>query len=153
MPGPGIAQPDFLPALKFRLDNIEVLETGGFGPSSIVTAPNPFTLRMDLGFDGPLTLLLFGLVLTAEHHAQHIESGAVFALPVAGGIVVIPPALAPASHLTISSGPYATVVGVAAPGVPLGTGTYRITTHIHPPPPIAGIVSAFYDGLIVQVVS
>jgi hypothetical protein len=153
MANEGVAQPDFLPALRFRFDDIQVLEAGAipFGPNNIVTAPNPFTIRMDVGFDGPLTLLLFGLSLTAEHHVQLIETGAVFVLP--GGSVTIPAALAVASHLTITSGPFATVVGPAAPGVPLGTGTYRITTHIHPPAPIAGIVAAFQDGLIVEVVS
>ncbi len=152
MPGPGQGQPDLLPFLKFRLDDVIVLENG-ISPSTIVTAPTTLQLRLDVGFDGQFAALLHNQRFSVFHHLERVEDGFRKTLP--GGSFVVP-VPGGASHITITSNNYST----GGPGsgadfeIPAGfdSGTFRILTHVHADDPnIRQIVSAFHDGLILQI--
>lgn len=146
----GQAQPDMMPALRFRFDNIVILEPG-LSPSSVVPAGTPVTLRMDLGFDGLLAPLLDGDSFSVFNHIQNIETGANTTLPGGGFVVPAGPAKA---HITVSSGPYTTGGPGSDFAIPAGftSGTFRILTHVHANAPgITPIVAAFNDGLVLMV--
>ena len=72
---PGQAQPDVMPFLRFRLDDVVVLENG-LSPSTVIEQGTPFTLRLDLGFDGTLAPLLTGQAFSVFHHITNLETNA-----------------------------------------------------------------------------
>jgi hypothetical protein len=146
---PGQAQPDVMPFLRFRLDNCVCLEPG-LSPASVIPAGTSFQLRLDLGFDGTFAPLLIGQTFDVFHHLECIETGAHATVP-GGGIAVT---LANLNHTTVTSPPIATGPGSNLP-IPAGfdAGTYRILTHVHAAnPAVRPIVSAFYDGVVIEVV-
>ncbi len=156
MPVPGVAQPDAMPFLKFRLDDVTAIESLAgpvpLGPSTIIPSGNTFFLRTDLGMEGVLAPVIPG-GYEVFHHIQNIETGAVATLPPTAGDTfagVLP------ESASLLSGPY--TAGVAPLVIPPGfdTGTYRITSHVHPVAPFpasAGtVINAFHDGLIIQIV-
>ena len=150
MPAAGQAQPDAMPLLRMRLDDVVVLEPG-LGSSSVVTAGTPVSIRLDVGFDGMLAGLVSGQELNVFHHIQNVETGT--NTTINGGSFIVPPPAA-SSHIVHTSGPYATGGGTDFE-IPAGfdSGTYRILTHIHPDnASVASIISAFHDGLVVQVI-
>lgn len=151
MPAAGQAQPDAMPLLRMRMDDVVVLEPG-LGSTSIVEVGTPVSIRLDCGFDGMLAGLVSGQTMNVFHHVQNVETGANSTLN--GGNFIVP-SPATASHITHTSGPYTT----GGPGsdfeIPGGfaSGTFRILTHIHPDSAsVASVISAFHDGLVIQVI-
>jgi hypothetical protein len=109
-------------------------------------------MRLDVGFDGMFAALLVGDTFYVNYHVQRVEDSLSFIL--GGGTFAVPAA---PNHIVVSSGPYTT--GPAGSGanfeIPPGfaSGTFRILTHIHASnAAIRPIVSAFYDGLVVEVI-
>lgn len=152
MPVQGQGQPDVMPFLRFRCDECIALENGT-SPSSVVTAPTPLQLRMDLGFDGQFTGLLNNQRFSVVHHVERVEDNLRKVLQ--GGSFVVP-APAAASHITVTSNNFST--GAAGSGADFeiapgfASGTFRILSHIHADNPnVRPIVSAFHDGLVIQV--
>jgi len=152
MPAPGQAQPDVMPFLKMRLDDVVVLE-GGLSPSTVITAPATLTLRLDVGFEGMLAGLLTGQPFSVVHHIERIEDGNRINLPGGNFVVPAPPA---SSHILVNSGVITT--GASGSGANLeiapgfASGTFRVLTHVHADnPAVRPIVAAFHDGLVIQV--
>jgi len=153
MPAPGQAQPDVMPLLKMRLDDVVVLESG-IGPSTVITNGTPLQLRLDIGFDGTFAGLLTGQAFSVFHHIECVEDGVRSTL--AGGTFVVP-APPGSAHILVTSPLYTT--GAAGSGanfaIPAGfsAGTFRILSHVHANNlavrPIAG---AFHDNLVIQVI-
>jgi len=148
----GKAQPEIMPFLRFRLDSCVCLEPG-LSSAEVINAPTPLTLRLDLGFDGTLRALLVGKSFSVFHHVERVEDGYRTTLP--GGNFIVP-APATADHITVTSAPIST--GAAGSGANLeiapgyDAGTYRILTHVHADDPaIRPIVSAFHDGLVIEI--
>jgi len=148
----GKAQPDIMPFLRFRLDSCVCLEPG-LSSAEVIDAPTPLTLRLDVGFDGSLRALLAGRSFSVFHHAERVEDGVRTTL--AGGNFVVP-GPATADHIVVTSAPIST--GAAGSGADLEiapgyhAGTYRILTHVHADDSdIRPIVSAFHDGLVVEI--
>jgi len=149
MPNEGQAQPDAMPFLKFRLDDCVCLEPG-LSPASVVSAGTSFQLRLDLGFDGILAPLLNGKTFDVFHHIENIEIGTRITVP--GGSIVVTPANL--GHMTVTSPPITTGPGNILV-IPAGfdAGTFRVLSHVHAADPaIRSIVSAFHDGLVIEVV-
>ena len=148
----GKAQPEVMPFLRFRLDNCICLENG-LSSADVIDAPTPLVLRVDVGFDGTLRALLKGQKFSVFHHTERVEDGARKTLP--GGSFVVP-GPATADHITAVSPTITT--GAAGSGAALeiapgfDAGTFRVLTHIHAEDPdIKPIVSAFHDGLVIEV--
>jgi hypothetical protein len=131
MPGPGQAEPDVLPYLKFKLDNVVALSPPP-NPTTIVQAGQPVQLQVDLGVEGFWAGLLIGESFTVVHHTEREEDGARSTLP--GGAFTVPTPPDTASF-SVTTGPFST--GNAGSGanfeVPAGfdAGTFEILTHIH----------------------
>jgi hypothetical protein len=149
---PGQAQPDVMPFLRFRCDDCIVLENG-LSPSTVIDAPTPLQLRMDVGFDGTFTALLHNQKFTAFHHVERVEDGVRKTLQ--GGTFVVP-APGAAAHITVASPSLST--GAAGSGADFeiapgfDAGTFRILTHVHADDPlIRPIVSGFHDGLVIEI--
>lgn len=156
MSGVGIAQPDQLPAHKFRMDGVTVFDfpVPQSGPTTIITAGDSFTLRTEVGFDGNLDGMLFGQAFSVVHHVQNIENGATSVL--AGGNFVVPAAAAARAHITVVSGPFTTSDtgdgGDLEIPATFDAGTFRVTTHVHADAaPIKPLVAALFDGTILMV--
>ena len=150
---PAAAQPDVMPLLKFRMDNVVCIEQpASLSPSTIIRVGNQFWLRTDIGMEGFLAIALNG-GYRVYHHVENIEAGARGLLPATptdtfSGVLPV--------NQSLLSGPYN---AAAAPlGIPAGfdSGTYRVTTHIHTRPPFppgaATVFSAVNDGLIIQII-
>jgi len=150
--GPGQALPDFMPFLKFRLDDVVILESG-MSPNTIITAPNTLSFRMDLGFDGTLSPLIIGQPFEVVHHVERIEDGARTTLH--GGAFTV--TLSNLHHLTFTSGPWTTGLNGSGanfqlPPTPADSGTFRILTHVHAVNAwVRPMISAFHDGVVIQV--
>ncbi len=149
MPGPGTAEPDELPFLKFKLDGVVALSPSP-RPTNVVQAGQPVSLRVDLGVEGFWAGLLVGERYNVFHHLERIEDGA--RKPLAGGTHTVPGAPDTGSF-NVTSGPYTT--GQAGSGtdfeVPAGSaaGTFRILTHVHfEDPAKEPIVTAFHDMIL-----
>jgi len=158
MPGPGTGQPDQLPEHRTRMDGVDCVEAPvGLGPTNILPAGSSFSLITELGFDGTLDGALTTHTFTIRHHFQNIETGAVGILPLAGGTFVVGAGVAlDRAHIRAPAGPYTTADtgGPADFVIPANfdTGTFRITTHVHPNnPALKGNWFAFHDGLIMVV--
>ena len=142
MPTAGQAQPDVMPFLRFRLDDVVVLENG-LSPSAVIEEGTPFTLRVDVGFDGLLAPLVTGQAFSVFHHITNIETNAT--QTEAGGAFV--PTAANLTHITAQSGP----ISLAIPAG-FEAGTFRILTHVHADnAAVRPIVAAFHDGLVVMI--
>lgn len=149
-----------IPEHTTRMDGVTCFESpaGALGPTNIMPAGNSFSLVTELGFDGTLDAVLMGKTFTIRHHWQNIETGAVGILPVAGGTFTVGTTAGATDlrHIRIAAGPYTTAdSGGAADLVipaPNDTGSFRITTHVHPEE--VGMKKAWFafnDGLIVVV--
>ncbi len=153
MPTVGKAQPEVMPFLRFRLDDCICLENG-LSSAEVIDAPNSLVLRLDLGFDGSLRALLKDKRFTVFHHVERVEDGVRRTLQ--GGSFVVP-GPSTADHITVASRSYTT--GAAGSGADFeiapgfDAGTFRILTHVHADDPdIRPIVSAFHDGLTIEIV-
>ena len=141
------------------MDGVQCVESpGGIGPTNIMPAGSSFSLLTELGFDGTMDGVLNGKDFTIRHHWQNIETGAVGILPLAGGIFTIgvTPGATDRRHIRIATGPYTTANtgGVADLVIPANfdTGSFRITTHVHPnDAAIKKDWFAFQDGHIIVV--
>ena len=149
MPTVGTGEPDELPFLKFRLDNVVALSPAP-NPTTVVQAGQPVELRVDLGIDGFWAGLLIGENFNVFHHSERVEDGDRKAL--AGGTFTVPGAPDTASF-SVTTGPFTT--GNAGSGavleVPAGfsAGTFRILSHIHfVDPNKEPIVAAFHDIIV-----
>jgi len=147
----GKAQPEVMPFLRFRLDDCICLENG-LSSAEVIDAPTPLVLRIDVGFDGSLRALLKGQRFTVFHHTERVEDGVRKTLQ--GGSFVVP-GPSTADHITTSRSFSTGISGSGAdfeiaPGY--DAGTFRILTHIHADDQdIKSIVSAFHDGLVVEI--
>ena len=148
----GKAQPEVMPFIRFRLDNCVCLENG-LSAAEVIDTPNPLVLRLDVGFDGSLRALLKGQRFTVFHHTERVEDGVRKTLE--GGSFIVP-GPSTADHITVASRPFST--GAAGSGADLeiapgfDAGTFRILTHVHANDrDIKPIVSAFHDGLVIEV--
>jgi hypothetical protein len=132
MAAPGVAQPDAMPFLKFRLDDVEVKETDGWAPSTILNDGKDFQFTVKLGVEGNLAALLIGDKYKIEHHCQQLDGPGQETLD--GGNFTVPD---PPDPVEESSGPYTA-------GADLPVGTWVITTLVgFNQQPIASIVTAF----------
>jgi len=146
---PGQAQPDVMPFLRMRMDNVVILEPG-LSPTSIVSSGTDVQLRVEVGFDGILAPLLVGQTFNVFHHVTNIESGATSVLN--GGSFVVTGANL--SHAAVNSSLYSTSGAAADFPTPAGSaaGTFRILTHVHAASAaVEPIVTAFFDGTILMV--
>lgn len=149
MPGRGTGEPDHLPFLKFRMDNVVALSPIP-NPTTVVQAGQNVGLRLDLGIDGFWAGLLIGESFDVFHHSERVEDGDRKTLP--GGRFTVP-GPPDTSNFSVTTGPHTT--GNAGSGaqleVPAGfdAGTFRILTHIHfVDPNKEPIVAAFHDIVI-----
>ena len=149
MPGPGTGEPNELPFLRFRMDDVVALSPAP-NPTTVVQAGQPLELRVDLGVDGFWAGLLIGESFNVFHHSESVEDGDRQEL--AGGTFTVPGA-PDTANFSVTTGAFST----GGPGsgaqleVPAGfaSGTFRILTHIHfVDPAKEPIVAAFHDIIV-----
>jgi hypothetical protein len=148
---PGQSQPDLMPVIKLRMDDVECVEQpGSLDPSNIVTSGNTFWLRTDIGGEGMFMPFLSMLTYEVHHTAERIDAaGPPILLPTGGSF--IPNLPAPPGIFRHTSPPITT--GAAAT---LPDGTYRIFTSLRlvapSPPALFSLIGGFYQGPILQVI-
>ena len=154
----GQGQP-LLPEHTTRMDGVTCFESPGtLGPTNIMPAGSSFSLVTELGFDGTMDGVLIGKAFTIRHHWQNIETGATGILPLAGGTFTVGTTAGATDrrHIRISIGPYTTAdtgnpADLVIPST-FDTGSFRITTHVHPnEAAMKKDWFAFDDGLVVVV--
>jgi hypothetical protein len=151
---PGQAQPDLMPVIKLRMDDVECVETpGSLDPSTIVTSGGNFWLVTDIGAEGMFWPIFNMLTYEVHHTAERIDSaGAPVVLP--GG----PPFLGafPAAPGIMRHQSPAITTGPPASAPDLAEGTYRIFTTVRlvapSPAGLFSLIGGFFQGPVIQVI-
>jgi hypothetical protein len=139
------AQPDAMPILKLRLDEVVPVETpGSLSPSTVVSGGGAFWLRTEIGAEGMLWPIFNLMTWDVEHLAEDIVAGgpAVALAPLVGLVGAFP---APPGIWSITAGPYV-----------LPASTYRIFTKIRlnaaMPPLLRAQIGGGADGILLEVI-
>jgi hypothetical protein len=145
MAGPQ-AQPDAMPILKLRFDEVVVVETpGSLSPSNVVSAGGQFWLRIEIGAEGMLWPVFNLMNWNIQHFATDLTAGGA-AAPLPGAPVVLGGAFPfPPGVWSILTGPFA-----------LPQGNYRILTRIRLDPampmPLRTQIGGSSDDLLLEVI-
>jgi hypothetical protein len=151
---PGLGQPDIPGALVVEMGDVAATEVGGLAPSAIINQPNTFTLSTTFTIKDTFAPLLDGEKFDVQHHVMRLEdgnnvklAGGTVTASVAGGQIVMPYTSAPFTTGDTGSG--------SQLEIPAGEseGNFRVLTQlVAQNPNVRRIVSAFQDGLLLQVI-
>ncbi len=149
---PGTAEPNQLPFLRYRLDNVVALSPLP-NPTTVVQAGQPVGLRLDMGVDGLWAGFVAGEQYRIVHHCERIEDGVRKTL--SGGIHNAPAAPPALTNFTVTTGPYSTAnePAVADLTIPVGqdSATWRILTHIHFLDPAKEPIVAAFNEMVIMI--
>lgn len=145
------AQPDAMPIIKLRFDEVICIETpGALSPSTVITSGAAFWLRTDIGAEGGFWPIFNLFTWDIRHFAEDIVNG--------GPAIALPPLLGVAGAFPPPPGIWSIVAGPLATGAAgvLPQGTYRILTNVRlnaaMPPPLRSLIGGSNDGLLVEVI-